>query len=151
MGDLMSSDYACGRARELISLQLDGELSELGCTRLAAHLGGCAGCRDFAHGAEATALALRASSLEQPSRQILLPQRRHATLRAVQVGAVAAVLLVATSIGTFATFGSNARRTNLALPIRATGGSEQTELVIVRNLRLQEIKPVPVGLAGGVQ
>lgn len=151
MGELMSSDYACGRARELLSLQLDGELSELGCTRLAAHLGECASCRDFAHGAEATALALRASPLEQPSRQILLPQRRHATLRAVQVGAVAAVLLVATAIGTFATVGSKAPRTNLALSIRPTGGSEQAELAIFRTMRLQEIKPVPVGLAGGVQ
>jgi predicted anti-sigma-YlaC factor YlaD len=149
MGELMTSDYACSRARELISLQLDGELSELGCTRLAAHLAGCATCEEFAHGAEATALALRASPLERPSRQILLPQRRHVTLRVVQVGAVAAVLLVATAIGTFATVGSKAPRPNLALS--TTGGSEQAELVIFRNMRLQEIKPVPVGLAGGVQ
>ena len=147
----MTSDYACSRARELVSLQLDGELSELGCTRLAAHLAGCATCKEFAHGAEATALALRASPLEQPSRQILLPQRRHVTLRVVQVGAVAAVLLVATAIGTFATVGSKAPRPNLALSIRPTGGSEQAELAIFRNMRLQEIKPVPVGLAGGVQ
>jgi|SRR2546430_919639 anti-sigma factor RsiW len=151
MIESMSAEYVCGRARELISLQLDGELSELGRRRLAAHLDGCACCRDFARGTEATALALRTSPLEQPTRQILLPHRRQAKLRAVQAGGVAAMLLVATAVGTFAAPRSHMRRPNTEFSVPHLTGSDQKDQQIVRNQRLQQIKPVPVGLAGGAQ
>jgi anti-sigma factor RsiW len=151
MHGFMSSDYACSRARELISRRLDGDLSELDETRLASHLDSCATCRGFAWRAQATALALRTSPLEQPSRPIMLPQRRKTSLRAAQVSAVAAVLLVATAVGTFALPRSHARRPSLDLTVRPVRGSEQKELQILRNVRLEQIKPRPVGLAGGVQ
>jgi anti-sigma factor RsiW len=149
MTESMSSDCACRRARELISLQLDGELSELGRIRLAAHLDGCASCREFARGTEATALALRTSPLEQPTRQILLPHRRQAKLRAVQASGVAAMLLVATAVGTFAAPRTHVRAPNKEFSVRHMTGSEQKDQQIVRNQRLQQIKPVPVGGAGG--
>jgi predicted anti-sigma-YlaC factor YlaD len=145
------SDHACGRSRELISLQLDGELSELGRTRLAAHLAACPSCRDFASAAEVSTLALRTSPLEQPSRQILVPHGRRTRLRAVQAGGIAAMLLVATAVATFAAPRSHTRRPNVEFTIQHVTGSEQQDQRIVRNLRLQQIKPVPVGLAGGVQ
>ena len=145
------SDHACGRTRELISLQLDGELSELGRTRLAAHLARCASCRDFARAAEAATLALRTSPVDQPSRQILIPHRGRTRLRAVQAGGIAAMLLVATAVATFAAPRSHRPRPSVEFTIRHLTGSEQQDQRIVRNLRLQQIKPVPVGLAGGVQ
>ena len=100
---------------------------------------------------EATALALRTSPLEQPTRQILLPHRRQAKLRAVQAGGVAAMLLVATAVGTFAAPRSHMRRPNTEFSVPHLTSSDQKDQQIVRNQRLQQIKPVPVGLAGGAQ
>jgi len=140
-------ESGCRRARELSSLELDEELSQLEQTQLAVHVRSCASCRDFRRGVRGATEALRSAALESPGRQVMLPHRRRMPLRAMQVGAAA--LVVATGFGAFIPLHSHLRRS-----IHATvlpGNSEQTELTVFRNVRLDRIKPMPVGLAGGAQ
>jgi predicted anti-sigma-YlaC factor YlaD len=143
------SDHACRRARELASLELDDHLSQVDQARLAVHVRRCEPCREFRLGAQAITGALRAAPLEPIPRQVMLPYRRRMTLRALQVG-VAATLVVATGIGAFLPLHSHFRR-QLGQPVVVRGGSDQSELRVLRNVRLQQIKPRAVGLAGGIQ
>src|SRR5213593_3952708 len=83
----------CDRVRELVSASLDGELSELEELRLQAHLAVCGGCRTYAAGAREAARLLRDAPLEQLNVPILLPGRRLAVARKLQVAAAAAALV----------------------------------------------------------
>src|SRR4029077_9644407 len=83
----------CQRAREAVSAQLDGELSELGSARLSAHLRACAGCAAYALEAAAISKRLRATPLERPTVPIELPSRRRTP--GVRVAATAAVAAAA--------------------------------------------------------
>jgi hypothetical protein len=143
------SDHACRRARELASLELDDGLNQLEQARLSVHVRRCGDCREFRDSVKATTFALRAAPLEPIPHQVMLPYRRRMTLRALQVG-VAATLVVATGIGAFLPLHSHFRR-QLVAPVVVRGGSDQIELRIQRDVRLQQIKPRPVGLAGGIQ
>ena len=88
----------CQRAREAVSAQLDGELSDLGSARLTAHLRECDVCRAYALELAAVASRLRAAPLERPEAQVRLPARRRRS--ALQVAAVvaAAVAVAASSL-----------------------------------------------------
>ena len=90
---------ACDRARQLASLGLDGELSELERALLSAHLGECEGCRRFEADVSVLTAELRASPFEQVSRPIDLPSRRRVSPRLAQVGAAAAAAVAAGVIG----------------------------------------------------
>jgi predicted anti-sigma-YlaC factor YlaD len=92
-----TSHSACDRAREAISVALDGELPELDHARLDAHLERCAECRSFEADSSAVALRLRQAPREEMSIPIVLPRpRRLSTARLLQAGAAAAaVALVA--------------------------------------------------------
>jgi len=142
------SDHACRRARELASLELDDELNQLEQARLAVHVRRCEPCREFRQGVNAMTGALRSAPLEPIPRQVMLPYRRRMTLRAMQVS-VAATLVVATGIGAFLPLHSHFRR-GLGSPVVVQTG-EQKELRVLRDVRLQQIKPRPFGLAGGIQ
>ena len=83
----------CQRAREAVSTQLDGELSELGSARLAAHLRDCAACSAYALEAAALTSRLRAAPLERPRRPIELSSHRRPGARIAAAAAVAAVAL----------------------------------------------------------
>jgi len=84
----------CDSIRELVSASLDGELPELDGVRLQAHLGVCAGCRAYAAGAAEASRLLRDTPLEELSVAIVLPSRRLALARKLQVTAAAAALAV---------------------------------------------------------
>ena len=90
----------CQQAREAVSLRLDGELSELGTTRLASHLRQCEACSAYAAEVEAIANGLRTAPFEHPTPQVLVrgaaPRRRMAPLVA---GAAAVVAGLAASVG----------------------------------------------------
>ena len=143
------SDHACRRARELASLELDEDLSQLEQARLAVHVRRCASCREFRLGVRSMTDALRSAPLEPIPHQVMLPYRRRMTLRALQAG-VAAMLVIATGIGAFLPLHSHLRR-QLGPGVVGQSSSEQKELRILRDVRLQQIKPRPVGLAGGAQ
>ena len=87
---------ACEHAREHVSLQLDGELSEFEQIALAAHLQSCAGCRAYAGSVGQVSVRLRAAGLEQPGFPVVLPHRSRIRIpvRAAQVAAAAAVAVV---------------------------------------------------------
>jgi predicted anti-sigma-YlaC factor YlaD len=92
----------CERAREAVSRAQDGELSELEQRLLAAHVGGCAECAEYARGVAAATAVLRAASPELPGRTVVPPPRRAVGLRLVQVAAVAAAVAAAVGLGSIA-------------------------------------------------
>jgi predicted anti-sigma-YlaC factor YlaD len=99
MGALKSG---CERAREWVSLDLDGELSELEHALLRAHLDRCAACAAFAHDVRALTGELRAAPAETPAVPVTLPRRRSGAVRVLQVGAAAAAIAIAVGLGTLA-------------------------------------------------
>ena len=147
----MVTNHACTRARELAALEPDGELSQLERVRLAAHTGRCSTCREFRRNVAATTAVLRSAPLELPTRHVLLPHRRWKRVRAVQVSAAAAVLVVLAGIGALAPLRAHTRRPSLPQSARFLRATEQTERQELRGVRLDQIKPRPVGLAGGAQ
>ncbi len=83
----------CQRAREAVSARLDGELSEFGSARLAAHLRECDACTAYALEVSAISTRLRMAPLEQPGGAVALPARRRRP--GLQIAAAAAAVLVA--------------------------------------------------------
>src|SRR5215212_647530 len=94
----------CDRMRELVSASLDGELFELDAVRLDAHLGACAGCRTYAATAREAARLLRETPVEDLRVPIVLPTRRLALARRLQVAAAAAAFIV--TVGLSAAIGT---------------------------------------------
>jgi ferric-dicitrate binding protein FerR (iron transport regulator) len=89
----------CDRAREWVSLRVDGELSELEGALLEAHLKRCAGCREFADDLAGLTGALRAAALDPLTAPIMLPRRTRVSLRAFQATAAAAAVVLAAGLG----------------------------------------------------
>jgi predicted anti-sigma-YlaC factor YlaD len=97
MRTLSSRHDACLQARERASLRLDGELSAFEATALRTHLHGCADCRTYVAGIEATSRTLRATPLEEPNLSIRVPRRSFRSLVAVGP-AVAAAAVAAVAV-----------------------------------------------------
>jgi predicted anti-sigma-YlaC factor YlaD len=87
---------ACRLAREHISLQLDGELSEFEQAALDGHLARCAQCRAYAASTSQVSAHIRMAPLEQPQFPVVLPHRSRVRvpLRTAQAAAAAAVVAV---------------------------------------------------------
>lgn len=83
----------CERAAELVSLDLDGELSRFERVLLARHLSRCAGCADYSAEVTAATKALRSAPLEALPAPVALPSlRRRLVPRVVwNVAATAAI------------------------------------------------------------
>ena len=88
------SFHTCDRMRELHSASLDGELSQLESVRLEAHLAGCPSCSAYAATAEGASRLVQQTPLERPSFPIVVPGRRLAVARKLQVAAAAAAVTV---------------------------------------------------------
>src|SRR5262245_60747257 len=86
--------HTCDRIRELFSASLDGELPELDAVRLHSHLAACASCSAYAATAQAASRLVRETPLEEPSFPIVVPGRRLAVARKLQVAAAAAAVAV---------------------------------------------------------
>jgi predicted anti-sigma-YlaC factor YlaD len=93
MGQMRS---ACRIAREQISLELDGELSEFERAALDGHLNGCGDCCTYAASAAHVSAHIRKAPLEQPQFPVVLPHRSRirVPLRTAQAAAAAAVVAV---------------------------------------------------------
>jgi predicted anti-sigma-YlaC factor YlaD len=100
---------ACELAREQISLHLDGELSELEQVALNGHLASCGRCRAYGASVADVTTSLRAAQFEQPEFPVVLPHRSRVRipLRAVQVGAAAAVVAMIAFTGAGLTTGGD--------------------------------------------
>ena len=81
----------CERARKWASLAVDCELSELGKTRLQAHLRSCAGCAEYVAGLKVVTRELRAAPLPTPSRP-LVPRRRRRTRLPIALAVIGIVV-----------------------------------------------------------
>lgn len=88
----------CDRARNWLSLRLDGELSELEQALLAAHLARCEACRRFEGDVVALTAALRAAPVERLERPVALPRGRVA-VTPLRVGVAAALAAAAVGLG----------------------------------------------------
>jgi predicted anti-sigma-YlaC factor YlaD len=84
----------CDRAREWISLQLDGELSEFERVLLEGHLANCADCSEFRADAASISSHLRLAPLTRLERPVVLPRRPRVSARALPVVAAAAAAIV---------------------------------------------------------
>jgi hypothetical protein len=83
---------ACDRVRSQISLELDGELSQLERAMVAAHVVRCGGCRAFRSGVTSVTRELRAAPLEQPPACVPVRRpRRLASVARFQAGVAAAM------------------------------------------------------------
>ncbi|HEX2045897.1 MAG TPA: zf-HC2 domain-containing protein [Gaiellaceae bacterium] len=72
----MAVRVGCERARQWVSLRLDGELSALEDELLARHLSACAGCRAFAARVRSATTLIRRTPAESPSRRVEPPTPR---------------------------------------------------------------------------
>ena len=106
--DAHDHDRSCLRAREWVSLRLDGELSELERLLLRRHLARCAHCGAYATQMELTTRLVRAAPAEEPSRR-LAPRVSTAPRPRVRYRIViaAAVLAVGAGIGSVVGTGGN--------------------------------------------
>lgn len=86
--------HTCNAIRELYSASLDDELAELDAARLETHLRVCGSCRAYAAAAQTAARFVRQAPLEEPSFPIVVPGRRLAVARKLQVAAAAAAVCV---------------------------------------------------------
>jgi predicted anti-sigma-YlaC factor YlaD len=87
------STIGCAQAAQWLSLELDGELSELERAALAAHLERCAECRDARTELRAVTSLIREAPLEPPHVRVVVPARRvpRRERRARRVAAAVAV------------------------------------------------------------
>ena len=94
---------ACDRAALWISLELDGEISELERAALAAHLGGCAECSSARAEIAGFTRLMRAAPLEPPRFEgaslALLPARVQRVRRAAVFALAAAMVASVTVLG----------------------------------------------------
>jgi len=92
----------CERARSWVSLSFDGELSEIEQASLRAHVGRCAACAGFERDMDALTRELRTAPLERPAVVVMLPRRRSAAVRVLQISAAAAAVVLAAGLGSVA-------------------------------------------------
>jgi predicted anti-sigma-YlaC factor YlaD len=141
----------CERARELASLLLDGEVSELEEALLRTHRSRCADCEAFARGLTGLTGELRAAPLETPSRPFALPRRPRTALRGVQfaAAAAAAVAIVAGVSSMLTVLGPTAGQTRSPQAVAAAGNSDLKELRTLRRNELVFASTVSARQSGG--
>jgi predicted anti-sigma-YlaC factor YlaD len=86
----------CARARESVSVQLDGELSDFALDRLETHLRICPECSTWAEQVRDTTRQLREASLEGPVHRLVLPRSRRSWRVSSAVALASAAAVVAT-------------------------------------------------------
>jgi predicted anti-sigma-YlaC factor YlaD len=86
----------CARARESVSVQLDGELSEFDLDRLETHLRICPACAAWAEQVRNVTHSLREAPLEVPAERFVLPRAGRRWAVSASVALVSAAALVGT-------------------------------------------------------
>ena len=88
----------CDRVRSQVSLDLDGELSQLERAMVAAHLRRCLDCRAYEAQVTAFTRVLREAPLRQMERPVVVRKPRRWVAARLQAGVAAAVALVALGV-----------------------------------------------------
>ena len=99
----MSAAYpqtVCTRVREQVSLELDGELSQLEQRMLATHLDRCSRCAAYATDVRDVTERMRNAPRAIMQRPVVVRRRRSLTTVRLQVGVAAAFALAALGLGT---------------------------------------------------
>jgi predicted anti-sigma-YlaC factor YlaD len=99
----MSAVYpqsVCARVREQVSLELDGELSQLEQRMLSAHLERCGACATYADDVRDLIERIRSAPPHSMRRPVVVRRRRHLSTTRLQVGVAAAFALAALGLGT---------------------------------------------------
>jgi anti-sigma factor RsiW len=99
----MSAAYpqtVCTRVREQVSLELDGELSQLEQRMLATHLEHCARCATYAADVRDVTQRMRNAPRAFMQRPVVVRRSRSLTTARLQVGMAAAFALAALGLGT---------------------------------------------------
>lgn len=94
------SQTVCTRVREQVSLELDGELSQLEQRMLATHLERCARCAAYADDVSDFTARIRNAPHAVMQRPVVVRRRRPLTTVRLQVGVAAAFALAALGLGT---------------------------------------------------
>jgi anti-sigma factor RsiW len=94
------SQTVCARVREQVSLELDGELSQLEQRMLATHLERCERCAAYATDVREVTERLRSAPHAVMQRPVVVRRRRQLTTVRLQVGVAAAFALAALGLGT---------------------------------------------------
>jgi predicted anti-sigma-YlaC factor YlaD len=132
----------CVRAREHISLRLDGELSEFERALLGAHLARCEACRRFEGDVRAVTERLRAEPLEPLSRPIVIAPRRRVALARVLPGAAAAAAVLAVGVGAVLGLANSNPNSVIAGSARAaTGFPLDGNNTLLRAVRAKQMRP----------
>jgi predicted anti-sigma-YlaC factor YlaD len=143
MGAVRSAE--CERVRVLVSLALDGGLSQVEQASLSAHVRRCAACAGFARDVEGLTRMLRTAPLERSAVAFAHPRRRSA-MRTLQLGAAAAAVMLAAGLGSLAGSlnhsGGHARVTASAAPSPALWRA--LALTGTRMLPSNGTRPIPV-------
>ena len=137
----------CVRAREHVSLELDGELSDFERALLAAHLAQCSACRRFEADAAALTNQLRAAPPETLSRPVPLPTRSRFVPARVVPAAVAAAAVVAVGLG--AALSLLDTTTSPSGPFARAGAPDEN--THIRQLRVAGMRPAPPPVSQGVK
>jgi anti-sigma factor RsiW len=90
----------CTRVREQVSLELDGELSQLEQRMLGAHLERCGGCAAYAADVRDVTERIRSAPHAVMRRPVVVRRHRPLTTIRLQVGIAAAFALAALGLGT---------------------------------------------------
>jgi hypothetical protein len=113
----MSAVYphvVCARVREQVSLELDGELSQLEQRMLAAHLDRCASCAAYADDVRDLTERIRSAPLHTIRRPVVVRRHRSITTTRIQIGVAAALALAALGLGTELTVSPASQQGSLA-------------------------------------
>lgn len=138
----------CQRAREAVSAQLDGELSEMGSARLSAHLRECDACTAYALELAAVSTRLRAAPLERPGVPVQLPARRGRPALQLAAAAAAVVAVAASSLAlghALSSSGSPARTATRSVTVPTLGQDIVSQHILAMERRLPKTGTLRVG------
>jgi anti-sigma factor RsiW len=139
----MSAVYpqvVCTRVREQVSLELDGELSQLEQRMLATHVDRCAACATYAAEVRDLTARIRSAPLHNMRRPVVVARHRSIATTSIQIGVAAAFALAALGLGTELAVSSGPQQNSLARyegqpnlsPPRSVYEQEQAILRVVK-------------------
>lgn len=128
-----SYDRRCERAREWLSLALDGEVSRFERALVDRHVGSCPECAAFGAELRAFTDAVRATPLEPLEHAVAIPTRRTPTAFLRTAQAAAAVAMLAVGVGALSSSLRDAGRQDRPVV-------ERTQAQIRNGLRLRQLQ-----------
>jgi anti-sigma factor RsiW len=148
MRAFVSRSWACDRARQAVSLQLDGELSQLERALLERHVDRCSACAEFAADAAALTQELRVAPLVKLERPIELPLRRRAGYGFRHAGAWAAgASVAATALIAVLALPAQQQSAPVSAPQNNSYQRTNQDLRDLRILRIAQMRPLGFSLS----